>query len=161
MPNKSNVSVYDRVYIKGTQNQDLVIEYIEAEDSVRSFFNSWRLIDLSTGEVFISSINLHDIVSVASELTSKARGETQSSWRFLEGKPPISTYKVWDQLPFEDRLRYVTSHARDLEHDFRVVNDNRDPIEVATKELKDMYNENPCFFFNPDKDRWDLDVDAL
>ena len=92
-------------------------------------------------------------------MTAEARGEHPNDWQYIEGKPPISTYKKWDQLPVSVRLQYIESHALDLEHDFRVVNDNRDPIEVATKELRDMYNENPCFFRNR-YGKWELDTES-
>ena len=114
---------------------------------------------LSTGEVFASDPNLHRVIVKASELTTEARGETHENWQYVEGKPPISTYKTWDQLPVSARLKYITSHALDLEHDFRVVKDDRDPIEVATQELSNMYNEKPCFFKNR-HGKWELDVDS-
>ena len=167
MPNKSKhnlrpdypaAEVYDRVYLKGFK-RDLVLEYLDGWDENADQLDEWRVIDLATGEVFASDPNLHTVICVASELTNEARGETQESWQYIEGKPPISTYKKWDQLPVGVRLRYIESHALDLEHDFRVVKDNRDPIEVATKELRDMYNEKPCFF-QTRADKWELDVDV-
>ena len=162
MTNKSNATVYDRVYLSGKSprfNRDLVLEYLDGYDDNGNMLDEWRVIDLVTGEVFVSDPNLHIVITKASELTTEARGETHESWIYIEGKPPISTYKKWDQLPVGVRLRYIESHALDLEHDFRVVKDNRDPIEVATKELRDMYNEKPCFF-QTRGGKWELDVDA-
>lgn len=162
MPNKSKVIIYDRVYLKGS-DQDLVLEYLDGCDSQGNMLDEWRVINLSTGEVFASDPSLNQVITKASELTVEARGETQENWQYVEGKPPISTYKTWDQIPVSDRLRYITSHALDLEHDFRVIGpglqNGRDPIEVATKELRDMYNEKPYFFLNRDGN-WELDYEA-
>jgi hypothetical protein len=157
MTNKPDATIYDRVYLKGFK-QDLVLEYLDGYDLNGNMLDEWRVIDLLTGEVFASDPNLHQVITKASELTTEARGENHENWEYVVGKPPISTYRTWDQLPVSARLRYITSHALDLEHDFRVVKDNRDPIEVATKELRDMYNEKPCFFQTRDG-KWELDVD--
>jgi hypothetical protein len=162
MTHELNVTVYDRVYLKGFQ-QDLALEYLDGWDENGDQLDEWRVIDLATGEVFASDANLHTVITVASEITTEARGEINENWQYVEGKPPISTYRTWDQIPVSDRLRYITSHALDLEHDFRVMGpglqNGRDPIEVATKELRDMYNEKPCFFLDRDG-KWELDYEA-
>ena len=157
-PDYPAAEVYYRVYLKGFQ-QDLALEYLDGWDENGDQLDEWRVIDLATGEVFASDPNLNTVICKASELTTEARGETQENWQYIEGKPPISTYKKWDQLPLGVRLRYIESHALDLEHDFSVVNDDRDTIEVATKELRDMYNEKPCFF-ETRGGKWELDVDS-
>lgn len=157
-PDYPAVEIYDRVYLKGFK-QDLVLEYLDGWDENGNQLDEWRVIDLATGEVFESDANLHTVICKASRMTTEARGEHPENWQYVEGKPPVSTYKTWDQLPVGVRLRYIESHALDLEHDFRVVNDNRDPIEVATKELRDMYNEKPCFFQTRDG-KWELDTEV-
>ena len=158
-PDYPAAEIYDRVYLKGFK-QDLVLEYLDGWDENGDQLDEWRVIDLSTGEVFARDPNLHFVITKASQLTTEARGEHPDDWQYIEGKSPISTYKKWDQLPVGVRLRYIESHALDLEHDFRVVKDNRDPIEVATKELRDMYNEKPCFF-QTRAGKWELDMDML
>lgn len=158
MPNKTNVTVYDRVYLKAGK-KDLALEYLDGYDASGNMLDEWRIIDLATGEVFESDVGLHEVIGVASEMTTEARGENSDNWQYIEGKPPVSTYKTWDQLPVGVRLRYIQSHALDLEHDFRVVKDNRDPIEVAMQELSELYNEKPCFYLNKRTGKWDIDTE--
>jgi len=151
-------NVYDRVRL-ACPGRNLAIEYIDGEDEAAGrYYDTWRLIDLDTGEVFAKDVIPHEVLAVASEMT-----RTENDTSEFEYIREARQYRLFKDLPIKERMRYISSHALDLEHDFRVMGpglqNGRDPIEVATQELNDMYNENPCFYFNTEKNEWDLDMD--
>jgi len=151
-------NVYDRVRL-ACPGRNLAIEYIDGTDeSAGKYYDTWRLIDLDTGEVFAKDVVPHEVLAVASTMT-----RTENDTSEFEYIREARQYRLFKELPLKERMRYILSHAQDLEHDFRVMGpglqNGRDPIEVATQELNDMYNENPCFYFNNEKNEWDLDMD--
>ena len=157
---KCKVTVYDRVYLD-LPGKRLVIELLDGEDSCGVYHDAWRLIDLNTGEVYFRGVSLHDVIHQASLMTCEAQSEHYNE--YIVGRPPESEYRVFRDLPMSVRLEWITSHAHDLEHDFKVMGpglqNGRDPIEVAVQELNDMYNEKPCFYFDRQTGRWELDMD--
>tara|TARA_R110002167_G_scaffold138772_6_gene326130 strand:+ start:885 stop:1415 length:531 start_codon:yes stop_codon:yes gene_type:complete len=156
--------VYDRVYLD-VPGKTLVIEMLCGYDGPignEGYVDAWRLIDLATGEVFVQETNLYDVIGKASLMTSDAKNDVQSrgGFHYVDGRPPVSTYRLFKDLPIVDRMKLIAEHAQDLEHDFRVLNDDRDPIAVAAKELNDMYNEKPCFYVNIQTEEWMLDPEV-
>jgi len=153
---KCKVTVYDRVYLD-VPDKRMIIELLDGEDANGVYQDSWRLIDLNTGEEYFRGVSLHDVMHQASLMTCEAQDDHYNE--YIVGRPPEANYRVFRDLPMTVRLEWITSHAHDLEHDFRVLNDGRDPIAVATKELNDMYNENPCFYLDRQTDKWEMDPD--
>ena len=157
------IKVYDRVHLD-VPGKTLVIELLDGYDDPTAsgdYIDAWRLIDLKTGEVFAQETNLYDIIGEASRMTTSPSGtdnEPRAEFQYHIGRPPTSSYRLFKDIPLVDRMRYVTELAHDLEHDFRVMEDNRDPIATATKDLNDMYNEKPCFYLDRKTGNWELDV---
>jgi hypothetical protein len=156
---KCKVTVYDRVYLD-VPTKRMVIELLDGYDSNGDYQDSWRLIDLNTGEEFARNANLHDVIRQASLMTSKAHADQEV---YIVGRPPEADYVVFRDLPMVERMKWVSSHAKNLEHDFRVMGpglqNGRDPIEVAVQELNEMYNEQPCFYLDRQTGKWELDED--
>ncbi len=157
MTNKNKIHVFDRVYLNAP-GKNLVLELLDGLDANENYVDAWRIIDLDTREEFDRNVCLHEVMRTASQMTCDASSKTVHD-NYVEGREPDREYFFFKDIPLRVRMQYITSHALDLEHDFRVVNDDRDPIEVATKELQDMYNEKPCFFKTRDG-KWELDIDA-
>ena len=155
MTNK--IKAYDRVYLN-VPGKDLVLELLDGLDSNEDYVDAWRVIDLATGEEFSRGPCLHTVVSTASQMTCEASSQTVND-NYIEGREPDREYFFFKDIPLTVRLQYITSHALDLEHDFRVIKDSRDPVEVATREMNEMYNEKPCFFLNRQTGKWELDMD--
>lgn len=148
--------VSDRVRL-ACPGRNLAIEYIDGEDEAAGkYYDTWRLIDLDTGEVFAKDVVPHEVLSVASEMT-RSENDTGAFEYVREERQ----YRLFKELPLKERMRYILSHAHDLEKDFNNDGIDADPIEVATQEMNDMYNENPCFYFNDRKNEWDLDLDRV
>ena len=150
------IKVYDRVYLN-VPGKTLVIELLDGRDRDGTYVDAWRLIDLNTSEEFARDVQLHEVISHASKMTCEAQDVHYS--RYIEGRAPDNTYRVFKDLPLAVRLEWITSHAQDLEHDFKLDGDQRDPIAVATQELNDMYNEKPCFYLDRQSGKWQLDPD--
>ena len=145
-------SVYDRIYLK-TQPGDprnMVIEYIDGylgPDMV----DEWRLIDLTTGHVIAKDPSLNEVVHIAhSELYPE---DTPDYVHEVEQRE----YRKFKDIPFRDRMRYISSNALDLEHDSRNDSTIENAIIEATKMLYDTYDY-PCFFDTGDG-TWELDMD--
>ena len=155
MTNK--IKAYDRVYLN-VPGKDLVLELLDGRDSNENYVDAWRVIDLATGEEFSRGPCLHTVISTASQMTCAASSQTVHD-NYIEGREPDREYFFFKDIPLTVRLQYITSHALDLEHDFRVIKDSRDPVEVATREMNEMYNEKPCFFLNRQTGKWELDMD--
>ena len=155
MTNK--ITVHDRVYLN-VPGKNLVLELLDGRNANGDYVDEWRIIDLNTGEVFDRNECLHDVMGTASKMTCEASSETVHD-NYIKGRLPDKEYFFFKDIPLTVRLEYITSHALDLEHDFRVIKDNRDPVEVATREMNEMYNEKPCFFLNRQTGKWELDVD--
>ena len=155
MTNK--IKAYDRVYLN-VPGKDLVLELLDGLDSNENYVDAWRVIDLATGEEFSRGPCLHTVISTASQMTCEASSQTVHD-NYIEGREPDREYFFFKDIPLTVRLQYITSHALDLEHDFRVIKDSRDPVEVATREMNEMYNEKPCFFLNRQTGKWELDMD--
>lgn len=155
MTNK--IKAYDRVYLN-VPGKDLVLELLDGRDSNENYVDAWRVIDLATGEEFSRGPCLHTVISTASQMTCEASSQTVHD-NYIEGREPDREYFFFKDIPLTVRLQYITSHALDLEHDFRVIKDSRDPVEVATREMNEMYNEKPCFFLNRQTGKWELDMD--
>lgn len=158
------IKVYDRVHLD-VPGKTLVIELLDGYDGptgTGDYIDAWRLIDLKTGEVFAQETNLYDIIGVASRMTTSPSGadnEPRAEFQYHIGRPPEADYRVFRDLPMAVRLEWITSHAGDLEHDFKLDGDKRDPIAVATQELNDIYNERPCFYLDRQAGKWLLDED--
>ena len=144
---KCKVTVHDRVYLD-VHGKRLVLELLDGEDANGVYQDAWRIIDLNTAEEFARDVNLYDVIGVASVMTCEAQYDHYDE--YIVGRPPEVDYKVFRDLPVSVRLEWITSHARDLEHDFRLDGDSRDPIAVANQEMNDIYNEKPCSFFDRD-----------
>jgi len=149
--------VYYRVRL-ACPGRNLAIEYIDGTDEAAGrYYETWRLIDLDTGEVFAKDVVPHEVLSVASEMTS------QSSYENITGEfeyiREARQYRLFKDLPLKERMKYILSHAQDLEKDFNNDGIDADPIEVATQEMNDMYNETPCFYHDSEKNEWVLDTD--
>ena len=155
MTNK--IKSYDRVYLN-VPGKNLVLELLDGLDSNENYVDAWRVIDLDTGEEFSRGPCLHTVISTASQMTCEASSRTVHD-NYVEGREPDRQYFFFKDIPLRVRMQYITSHALDLEHDFRVLKDGRDPVEVATKELNEMYNEQPCFYLDRQTNRWQLDPD--
>ena len=155
MTNK--IKAYDRVYLN-VPGKTLVLELLDGLDSNENYVDAWRVIDLDTGEEFSRGSCLHTVISAASQMTCEASSRTVHD-NYVEGREPDRQYFFFKDIPLRVRMQYITSHALDLEHDFRVLKDGRDPVEVATKELNEMYNEQPCFYLDRQTNRWQLDPD--
>ncbi len=157
---KCKVTVHDRVYLD-VPGKNLVIELLDGEDANGVYQDAWRVIDLNTGEEFARDVNLYDVIGVASAMTCEAQDAHYDE--YIVGRPPEADYRIFRDLPMTVRLEWITSHAQDLEHDFKVMGpglqNGRDPITVAAQELNDMYNEKPCFYFDRQAGKWELDPD--
>ena len=157
---KCKVTVHDRVYL-AVPGKRMVVELIDGYDANGVYQDAWRLINLNTGEEFYRDENLHDVIHHASEMTCEAQDDHYNE--YVVGRPPEADYRVFRDLPMTVRLEWITSHAQDLEHDFRVMGpglqNGRDPITVAAQELNDMYNEKPCFYLDRQSGKWELDCD--
>ena len=159
MTNK--ITVHDRVYLR-LPGRTLVIELLDGYDHNEDYVDAWRLIDIATGEEFGRSVSLHDVIGTASAMTCEVIDDynvQSGKFTYIEGRVPVSDYKRFKDLPLTVRLEWIKSHAQDLEHDFKLDGDTRDPIAVATKELNDIYNERPCFYFDRQDAIWMLDPD--
>ena len=155
MTNK--ITAYDRVYLN-VPGKTLVLELLDGLDSNENYVDAWRVIDLDTGEEFSREPCLHTVISRASQMTCEASSQTVHD-NYVEGREPDRQYFFFKDIPLTVRMQYITSHALDLEHDFRILKDGRDPVEVATKEMNEMYNEKPCFYLDSQTKRWQLDMD--
>ena len=153
---KCRVTVHDRVYLD-VPGKRLVVELLDGYDASGDYQDAWRLIDLSTGEEFYRDVNLHDVIHQATLVTCEAQDDHYDE--YIVGRPPEADYRVFRDLPMAVRLKWITSHAGDLEHDFKLDGDKRDPIAVATQELNDIYNAKPCFYFDRQTGKWKLDCD--
>jgi len=153
---KCKVTVHDRVYLN-VPGKRMVIELLDGYDADGDYIDAWRLIDLNTGEEFYRDGNLHDVIHQASLMTCEAQDDHYDE--YIVGRTPESDYRVFRALPMAVRLEWITSHAGDLEHDFKLDGDTRDPIAVATQELNDIYNEKPCFYLDRQAGKWELDPD--
>jgi len=153
---KCKVTVHDRVYLN-VPGKRMVIELLDGYDANGEYQDAWRLIDLNTGEEFYRDVNLHDVIHHASLVTCEAQDHHYDE--YIVGRTPEVDYKVFRALPLTERMKWVRSHAQDLEHDFKLDGDTRDPIAVATQELNDMYNEKPCFYLDRQSGIWELDCD--
>ena len=156
------ITVHSRVYLR-LPGKTLVVELLDGkDDSSGDYVDAWRLIDISTGEEFCRNGNLHDVIDKASTMTCEAIDDynvQSGNFTYIEGRVPAQDFKTFGELPLDVRLKWVTSHAHDLEHDFKILDDPRDPIVVATQELNDMYNEKPCFYLDRESGKWELDLD--
>lgn len=157
MTNKNTVTVYDRVYLS-VPGKNLVLELLDGYDNDGDYVDAWRIIDLNTCEEFNRNGSLHDLMTTASQMTCEASSQTVHD-NYVEGREPDRQCFLFKDIPLRIRMQYITSHALDLEHDFRVLKDGRDPVEVATKELNEMYNEQPCFYLDRQTNQWQLDPD--
>ena len=150
------ITVYDRVYLS-VPGKTLVIELLDGRDRDGTYVDAWRLIDLNTSEEFARDVQLHEVMRHASKMSCEAQDDHYL--RYIEGRAPDVSYRLFKDLPLAVRLKWITSHAGDLEHDFKLDGDTRDPIAVATQELNDMYNEKPCFYLDRQTGQWELDCD--
>lgn len=157
MTNKNKIHAHDRVYLN-VPGKNLVIELLDGRDENGNYIDTWRIIDLDTREEFDRNECLHTVMGTASKMTCDASSETVHT-NYVKGREPDREYFFFKDIPLRVRMQYITSHALDLEHDFRVLNDGRDPVHVATRELNEMYNEKPCFYFDLQTNRWQLDPD--
>ena len=161
----NRITVHDRVYLR-LPGKTLVVELLDGYDENEDYVDAWRLIDIATGEEFIRSGSLHDVIGAASAMTCEVIDDynvQSGKFTYIEGRVPVSDYKRFKDLPMAVRLEWITSHAHDLEHDFKIMGpglqNGRDPIEVAVQELNDMYNEKPCFYLDRQTGKWELDCD--
>lgn len=146
--------VRNRVCLQDT-DQELAIEHVDGYCLILDqWLNEWRLISLSEEKVIFKDKNASEVLKFASSFQS---GNPEKEFDYIVE----STLYYFKDLPLKERLRYIEEHARSLTNDFRVLNDKRDPLEIAVLELNDMYNENPCFYFDYKTEKWEIDVDVL
>ena len=149
------VKVYDRIYLSypGRYPQgQLVIEYIDGYcDVLEKWLDEWRLIDLSTGEVFEKSDIPHDVIHAAAHLTDRWK----DSNCYIVEKPPAPELRKFDDIPLKDKIRHVQSHAQDLEHDFNLEGDCQCPLAAALRDYQQRYNDEPCFY-NDEDGNWEI-----
>jgi len=161
MTNKNEIHVFDRVHLN-VPGKNLVLELLDGYDSSENYVDAWRIIDLDTREEFDRKGCLYEVIRTASQMTCEVSSETVHD-NYVEGREPDREYFFFKDIPLNVRMRYISSHALDLEHDFRVMGpglqNGRDPIEVAAQELNEMYNEKPCFYLDRQTNRWQLDPD--
>ena len=149
------ITVYDRVYLN-VPGKTLVIELLDGRDRDGTYVDAWRLIDLNTSEEFMRNVSLHDVIHHASLMTCEAQDDHYNS--YIEGRPPEVDYRGFRGLPLDVRMKWITSHAQDLEHDFKLSGDTSDPIAVATRELNQRYDM-PCFYQDRKSGEWIIDED--
>ena len=146
--------VYDRIRL-ACPGRNLVLEYIDGHDEVEdTHHDEWRVIDLDTCEVFASEGGLHEVIDIAAAMTR------------VEGSPaPVYVrearkYITFKEVPLTEKLRHITSHALDLEHDLSLDddNDNRCPLEEAMKEYK-TFHGHACWY-QEDDGSWEIDMDV-
>jgi len=149
---KTSPAVYDRVYLT-CPGRNLVIEYIDGYcDNEGEYLDEWRVIDLDTGEVFAKDTVPHEVLHTASAMT-RVEGSPKPTY-VLEARKHF----LFKDVPLADKLRHIESHAKDLEHDFKLQADSRCPLDVAMQEYNTMYNHR-CWYQEEDG-RWEIDFDA-
>ena len=144
--------VYDRTRLD-CPGRDLVLEYIdgycEHEDK---HLDEWRVIDLNTGEVFAKDTVPHEVLHVAAAMT-RVEGSPKPSY-----VPEARKHIAFKDVPLADKLRHIESHAKDLEHDFRLDDDDRCPLEAAMQDYQTRYSHR-CWYQEEDGS-WEIDIDA-
>ena len=149
---KTTPDIYDRIHLS-CPGRTLVIEYIDGFDVIaETHYDEWRLIDLDTGEVFEKDSNPHEVLHVASAMT-RVEGSPKTTY-VREARKHI----LFKDIPLADKLRHIESHAKDLEHDFKLNGDDRCPLDAAMQEYNTMYNHR-CWY-QEDDGRWEIDIDA-
>jgi hypothetical protein len=133
-------TVYDRIYLN-YPGRNLVIEYVDGYCQFNECdLGEWRLINLDTGIVEEKSTIPHAASIIQRRRFSDSLGEGPA---YIPEKPEKRT---WKQLPLNDKLRHVVSHAQDLEHDFKLEGDTRCPINVVLQDFDQRYNNEPSFY---------------
>ena len=143
--------VYDRIRL-ACPGRNLVLEYIDGHDEEQdTCHDEWRVIDLDTGEVFAKDPVPHNVITIAAEMTR------------VEGSPPpeyvreARKYVTFKEVPLADKLRHIKSHAQDLEHDFKLEDNDQCPLEAAMQEYQSMYGHE-CWY-KEDNGQWEIDFD--
>ena len=79
-------NVYDRIYLN-YPNRNLAIEYIDGyvNEKENEYIDTWRLIDLTTGEVLCENVLPHEVIGFASQL-QKQRFKNDFHDNYIEGK---------------------------------------------------------------------------
>lgn len=148
------VVVRNRVFLQDT-DQELAIEHVDGYCFVLGqWLNEWRLISLREEKVIFKDKNPQEVLKFASTFQS---GNPDKEFDYIAE----SSLYCFKDLPLKERLRHIEERAQNLKNDFRVINDKRDPLEIAVLELNDMYNENPCFYFDDKTEKWEIDINAL
>ena len=64
--------VYSRIYLN-YPGRNLVIEYIDGytNEDKNEYVDTWRLIDLTTGEVFCEDVLPHEVIGEAAEIQAQ------------------------------------------------------------------------------------------
>ena len=144
--------VYDRIRL-ACPGRNLVMEYIDGYDEDGVYHDEWRVIDLDTAEVFAKSPTPQDITPIASEMTrvvgSPAPEYVQEARKYI----------AYKDVPAADKLRHIKSHALDLEHDFRIVRDDRCPVQAAMQDYQQRYSHE-CWYQEEDG-QWEIDFDLI
>jgi len=149
--------VYDRIRLACQGNQhlgrNLVLEYIDGYDEAEDkYHDEWRVIDLDTGDVFAKDRDPREALQVASVMT------------IIEGSPThvyvreVISYRKFIDIPLADKLRHINTHARDLEHDFKLDDDDRCPLQAAMEYYQQCYSH-ACWFQEADGN-WTIDFDV-
>ena len=148
--------VYDRIRLACQGNQhlgrNLVLEYVDGYDEAEEkLHQEWRVIDLDTGDVFAKG-KPHEVLHVASVMT------------IIEGAPAhvyvreTISYRKFIDIPLADKLRHVNAHAKDLEHDFKLDDDDRCPLQAAMEYYQQCYSH--ACWYQQDDGNWDIDFDV-
>lgn len=81
--------VYDRIYLN-YPGRNLAIEYIDGytNEEQNEYVDTWRLIDLTTGEVFCESVLPHDVIAEAALIQAQLwKNDSHDEYVHLTNKP--------------------------------------------------------------------------
>ena len=81
--------VYDRIYLS-MSGRNLVIEYIDGytNEEENEYIDAWRLIDLTTGEIFCEDVLPHNVIQAASEMQASCFGLASKQCNYIESTRP-------------------------------------------------------------------------
>ena len=93
--NTNQPDVYDRIYLN-YPGRNLVIEYIDGytNEEQNEYIDTWRLIDLTTGEVFCESVLPHDVIKEAAAIQAQLF-KSDSHDEYIKPVSPATPLQAW------------------------------------------------------------------